>query len=157
MEENSKRSENRSKIRRLLRGFKKHSEEKCHNEALSKLIPAAGSSIVDQRPNAIAPSASIESAHSIIEKPRSTISEPSTRAEHAAPAVANIDSPKTNAEENLPASIALANERLKKTEERLKKKLSEDIMISAKFEIKTSIDINSLVDSIEATLATMME
>jgi len=59
--------------------------------------------------------------------------------------------------EKLPTSVAIAQDRLNKAGEKLKKKLPADLLASGDFEIKVSADVNSVADNIGSTLDTFME
>jgi len=59
--------------------------------------------------------------------------------------------------EKLPTSVAIAQDRLNKAGEKLKKKLPADLLASGDFQIKVSADVNSVADNIGSTLHIFME
>jgi hypothetical protein len=150
MEEGSK-SEKRLKFDRFLPGFLRQSKKspgrKGHDDVLPEPVPDGhvpntDPSIVDnQGANTTA---------------RSPPTEPPT--EPAATSVQKKAAVNTDADrEELPTSVVIAQDRLKKAEEKLEKKLSADLLRSGDFEIKASTNINTLADNIGSTLVTLME
>lgn len=118
---------------------------------------------LDQNPNSDAPPAS----DSAVIKPGPSTEPPST-----VPPVDSItssaeaetrgkasgkDGEDVQKEEKLPASVALAKDRLNKAAEELQKKLPEDIERSTILEVEGGADINSLADDISSALVKMME
>ena len=59
--------------------------------------------------------------------------------------------------EELPASVVLAKDKLKKAVEKLEKKIPSDFQGKATFEVPGGADINSLTDDIGSKLVTMMD
>jgi hypothetical protein len=149
MEENSTSAKKRSKFGRFLSGIKQSqhgTDRKSPAQVRSEPLP------VPLIPNAGGPTPNDQEGNAIS---CSTPTEPL-----ADPAAAVVETHPTAADakqEELPASIAIAQDRLDKAGENLKKKLPADLLASVHFEVKASADINSLADDLGSALVAMLE
>jgi len=140
----SPKPEKRSNFGRFLglKRTKKSPEREGDSQALPKQVPAD----VPRVPLPIVDEGSNATVRSL--RPTEPLTEPvSTTAQNKADADP----------EKLPTRVAIAQDRLNKAGEKLKKKLPADLLASGDFQIKVSADVNSVADNIGSTLDIFME